>query len=155
MKTWICLIGLAASLGAAVATSGWTAVAQTRDPRTVKELMKEDIAPAADVIFNYVAIDVTLAGVVENAPKTDAEWAEVRKSAVALADSGAQLKAQGRGREYDKLAQEMTDAALLARRAADTRNVSRLRAAEQAMNAACENCHQKYWPRSDQQPNGR
>jgi hypothetical protein len=59
---------------------------------SVKELMRDMIDPVADNIFEAVRTDVTAAGVVEKAPKTDEDWEKVRIGAVTLAEGIYLLK---------------------------------------------------------------
>ena len=46
---------------------------------------------------------------------------------------------------FNAFAQKLTDAALIALRAADSRNVDGLYEAGDAIDQACENCHLNYW----------
>jgi len=46
---------------------------------------------------------------------------------------------------FNAFAQKLTEAALVALRAADTRNVDGLYEAGDAIDQACENCHLNYW----------
>jgi hypothetical protein len=46
---------------------------------------------------------------------------------------------------FDAFAQRLTDAALVALRAVDSRNVEGLYEAGDAIDQACENCHLNYW----------
>jgi hypothetical protein len=48
-------------------------------------------------------------------------------------------------RAFDAFAQGLTDAALIALRAADARSVDGLYEAGDAIDQACENCHSTYW----------
>lgn len=59
---------------------------------SVKELMKDEIDPLSDNIFDSVSSQVTAKGTVDVAPKTDEDWAKVRIGAVVLAESANLLK---------------------------------------------------------------
>jgi len=48
-------------------------------------------------------------------------------------------------RAFEAFAQKLTDAALVALKAVDTRNVEGLYEAGDAIDQACENCHLNYW----------
>jgi hypothetical protein len=48
-------------------------------------------------------------------------------------------------RAFDAFAQKLTDAALIALRAVDARNVDGLYEAGDAIDQACESCHMNYW----------
>jgi hypothetical protein len=48
-------------------------------------------------------------------------------------------------RAFEGFAQKLTDAALVALKAVDTRNVEGLYEAGDAIDQACENCHLNYW----------
>jgi hypothetical protein len=48
-------------------------------------------------------------------------------------------------RAFDAFAQKLTDAALVALRAVDAKNVEGLYEAGDAIDQACENCHLNYW----------
>src|ERR1700736_4978096 len=51
---------------------------------SVKELMRDMIDPASDNIFDAVGTVATKEGVVDIAPKTDADWEKLRIGAVTL-----------------------------------------------------------------------
>jgi hypothetical protein len=59
---------------------------------SVKELMRDMLDPASDDIFNAVKTEFTKNGVVETAPKTDADWEKIRIGAVTLAEGVSLLK---------------------------------------------------------------
>ena len=48
-------------------------------------------------------------------------------------------------RAFEAFAQKLTDAALVALKAVDTKNVDGLYEAGDAIDQACENCHLNYW----------
>ena len=83
-----------------VATCGF---AQTSSegpgPVTMKQLMVDLVHPASNDI---------LLSIYRGGPKDDAEWAAVRRSAVALAESGTLLMLRGRARDQGEWAKDVT-----------------------------------------------
>ena len=67
-----------------------------RPTATVKDIMVSIIDPEADVLWNAVATIVSLTGTEERAPKTDEEWATVRRSAIQLVEATNLLRIPGR-----------------------------------------------------------
>ena len=63
---------------------------------TIKDLMQGMVDPAADVLWEAVATDITAAGVVDKRPRTDEEWAAVQSSALMLVEVPNLLKMPGR-----------------------------------------------------------
>ena len=53
---------------------------------------------------------------------------------------------------FRRLAQGLTDAAMVALQAADARDVEKLFASGDEIDRACENCHVKYWYPNDRKP---
>src|SRR4051812_3542906 len=53
---------------------------------SVKELMRDMIAPASDYVFDAVSTVVSKTGVIEKVPKTDEDWEKIRFGAVTLAE---------------------------------------------------------------------
>jgi hypothetical protein len=164
--------GLLACLGAAFA-----APEPTRSPfmpsATVAELMESIVMPAADVLWNAVAVDVTAQGVVETIPQTDEEWERVRWSAVALGEAanlvlipGRRVDVPGAGSEAPDAelepleiqalierqwpawvahAEVLHSAAMEALAAVDAHDVDALTEAGGTIDAACESCHVQFW----------
>ena len=64
--------------------------------RRVKDIMTSIVDPEADVLWNAVATIVSLTGTEEREPKTDEEWAAVRRSAVQLVEATNLLRIPGR-----------------------------------------------------------
>lgn len=144
-----------------------------RPTATVKDIMTSIIDPEADVLWNSVATIVRLSGTEERAPKTDEEWAAVRRSAVQLVEATNLLRIPGRlvARPGEKsenprielqpetiqkmIAEEpavwgahvdrLHDAAVPALRAIDARDAKGLFDAGEHIEHACEACHQRYW----------
>ena len=59
---------------------------------TVKDVMKGIVDPNAMAVWDAVSAESTPTGVVEKAPKTDAEWAVVEHNALTLAEAANLLK---------------------------------------------------------------
>jgi hypothetical protein len=63
---------------------------------SIQDIMEGVIAPAADVLFDAVATDITAAGVVEKRPRTDEDWEHVEAAAIALVEGPNMIKMPGR-----------------------------------------------------------
>ena len=140
---------------------------------TVKDIMLSIVDPQADVIFNSVATIISAAGTEERRPRTDEEWAAVRRGAIALIEAsnlllipGRQVARPGEKSEnprielhpetiqqliaddratWTRLATALHDAAAPALQAIDTRNAEALFDIGDKVEQACESCHQQYW----------
>lgn len=125
--------------------------AQPIGPRaigSVKEIMDAIVDPSADAIWDSVASYITYAGIAEKAPKSDMEWKEVRNHALTLAEAGNLLMLPGRAKDegqWMRVARGLSDAAVIALKAADNRDVDGLLAVGETIDNACEACHEKYW----------
>ena len=69
---------------------------QFRPTATVKDIMTSIVDPEADVLWNSVATIVSLTGTEEREPRTDEEWAAVRRSAIQLVEATNLLRIPGR-----------------------------------------------------------
>src|SRR5688572_2359037 len=146
---------------------------QFRPTATIKDIMTSIIDPEADVLWNSVATIVSVKGTEERAPRTDDEWAAVRRSAVQLVEATNLLRVPGRhvARPGEKsenprielqpetiqkmivddpaswgaLVDRLHDAALPALNAIDAKNAKGLFDAGEHIEHACEACHQRYW----------
>ena len=146
---------------------------QFRPTATVKDIMTSIIDPEADVLWNSVATIVSLTGTEERAPKTDEEWATVRRSAVQLVEATNLLRVPGRHvarpgeksenprielqpetiqrmiaddpASWSALVDRLHDAAVPALKAIDGKNAKGLFDAGEHIEHACEACHQRYW----------
>ena len=146
---------------------------QFRPTATVKDIMTSIIDPEADVLWNSVATIVSVKGTEERAPRTDEEWAAVRRSAVQLVEAANLLRVPGRhvARPGEKsenprielqpetiqkmiaedpagwgaLVDRLQDAAVPALNAIDAKNAKGLFDAGEHIEHACEACHQRYW----------
>jgi plastocyanin len=144
-----------------------------RPTATIKDIMVSIIDPESDVLWNSVATIVSLSGTEERAPRTDEEWATVRRSAIQLVEATNLLRIPGRlvarhGEKsenprielepetiqqliaedpatWSKLVNRLHDAAVPALRAIDEKNAAGLFDAGEHIEHACEACHQQYW----------
>lgn len=142
---------------------------------TIQDLMVAVVDPAADLLWESVGTELSKDGLVEKQPHTDEEWLAVRKQALVLVESanlllipdravvaaGGKLEdahvpgilspeeAQKAIREdragYIKAVDGFHEAAVLALKAIDSRNVAGLLEAGSRIQQACENCHVKFW----------
>lgn len=147
--------------------------AQFRPTATVKDLMTSVIDPEADVLWNSVATIVTASGTEEREPKTDEDWATLRRSAIQLVEATNLLRVPGRlvanpGEKsenpnielqpetiqkmiaedpagWSALVDRLHDAAVPALKAIEARNAKGLFDAGDQIEHACEACHQRYW----------
>jgi hypothetical protein len=141
----------------------------------IQDIMKDMIDPAADFLWESVSTTTTAEGVEEKQPRTDEEWAEVRKQALILAESANLLLLDGRhvAREGKQLedhgtpgnltaaeseqaiaadratfvgfAQALHDVGVQFLKAADQRSPQAIMDAGETMDQVCEGCHLKFW----------
>lgn len=107
--------------------------------------------PVADVRQVMTAITIPSSTAIFDAasetPKDDSDWDRLHNNALALAESGNLLIMPGRAVDNDvwvKEAQAMTDAAMLAVKAAEAKNADAVIDAGDKIYATCESCHMKY-----------
>jgi hypothetical protein len=131
------------------------------------------VDPSADTLWDSVATIISPTGTEERAPRTDEEWATVRRSAVQLVEATNLLLMRDRrvakpGEQpedsqvelapeqiervinedraaWERFARGLYDAALPAFRAIEAKNVQGLFDAGEKIDEACESCHQNYW----------
>ena len=153
--------------------------AEYRPTTTIRDLMDGMVDPAADTIWNSVSTTITKKGKEEKAPHTDEEWGTLRHSAVALVEASNLLQIPGRhvalpgqrneqGIELQpdqiealinqdrptwiRLAHGLHDAATQALQAAEAKDSSKVLESGDAIDNACEHCHQTYWYPHPAQP---
>ena len=138
---------------------------------TIQELMAGQVDPAADALWDSVAIIVSAAGVEERRPRTEADWKAVRLQALTLMETTKFLGLQGRrvasqttpqgpgelsppeiqrriDADHDafvRFAGALGIAAQQALAAIDARDPQRLMDAGGVIDSACEACHLTYW----------
>lgn len=170
-----------ASIQAVAPTSNSTSGNSTSANSTLKpdagiqDIMAYMIDPAADFLWDSVSTTVTLQGVEEKQPRSDAEWEAVRRQAIILAESANLIQIEGRhvakeGRHLEdhgtpgNLTAGESEKAIAADRAtfvsfaqalhgvgtsmldaADARNPQALLDAGGTLDQVCEGCHLKFW----------
>jgi hypothetical protein len=142
---------------------------------SIQELMQSVVDPPADALWESVATISTLSGVEERRPRTDEEWAAVRRDAMTIVEAANLLVMDGRrvaheGQQLEdahtpgiwtaeeiqtaidgsrpifiERAHALQSAGLAALSAIDARDADALSAAGGALDEACEQCHLKYW----------
>jgi hypothetical protein len=106
---------------------------------TMKQLMLDLIHPASNDIQLFVN---------SGAPKSDAEWALVRRSALTLAESGDLLTTRGQNFQGDwaKDAKALADVGTAAYKAAQAKDFATLAGLTESLDASCTNCHKQFRP---------
>jgi hypothetical protein len=142
---------------------------------SVKELMRYDIDPVADNIFDAVTWDISRKGIIATQPRTDEDWEKVKVGAVSLAENVYLLKVRrpfapkgdvnnSTGPNppelsptqiqakldkdpvlWDAKIEGLRNAAKEVMAIADKRDVKALFEASADIDMACENCHLEYW----------
>ena len=162
------------AIGLMLIASGCTkATPEYHTYATVKDLMDSVVDPSADFIWDSVSTTSNLKGIVEKAPKTDEEWREVRRHAIALMEATDLLQMPGRtvARPGEKAAdprieldpaviqtmidadraswadhtRALYDATALIIKAVEAKSSDAILQAGDNIDQACENCHLKYW----------
>jgi hypothetical protein len=106
---------------------------------SMKDLMLDIIYPTSDKIF-YVE---------QNENKTEKDWADIRRSALVLAESANLLMADNRARDKDRWMQDaklLWDAGNKAFKAAKIKDEAGLEALNADLYEACQSCHVHYRP---------
>jgi mono/diheme cytochrome c family protein len=105
---------------------------------SMSDLMMSMVYPAANNILLFVY---------RGGPQNDADWENVQRSAVLLAESGNVLLSRGPSGDqgdWAKNAKALVDAGAAVYRAARAKDASALLATDQAINASCTTCHKQY-----------
>ncbi len=118
---------------------GTSALAQTAP--SMKQLMQDLIYPASNDILLFVY---------RGEPKTEAEWSNVRRSAITLAESGNLLTIPGHAPasqgDWAKDAKTLSGIGTAAYKAAQAKDFSALAALADSLDASCTTCHRQYRP---------
>jgi hypothetical protein len=139
---------------------------------TTQDIMRYEVDPSADAIWDSVGSITTDSGTVERQPRTDAEWAALRRDAVILVEatnllvmpdrqvsarefpsdgpgvfSSAEIQQQLTGHriEFDGFALGLRGTARKVLAAIDARDPAALLKLGEAMDSACEACHLANW----------
>ena len=144
-----------------------------RPTGTIKDLMDSVVDPNADFLWDAVATTVSAKGIDEKLPRTDEEWKEVRRHAVALVEATNLLIMPGRRvakvgekaddpkvelspeqiqalidmdrKTWEERAHGLHDAAMASLKAIDMKSAEELLNTGDALDQACEKCHLIYW----------
>ena len=146
-----------------------------RPTASVIDLMAGQIDPAADYLWESVATITGPKGTEEKQPRTDKEWAVVRRQALTLVEASNLLMMEGRkvglpGQNLENppgqgdltpaqsdaalqadratfvaYSRVMQDAALASLKAIEARDAAALLQSGGDIDEACELCHKKYW----------
>jgi hypothetical protein len=114
---------------------------------SIKQIMKGIVGPASTAVFNSVSTTVSIKGIEEEAPQTDAEWEALGNSGAALSESGNLILIGGRAidnGDWVTQTQAMIEAGKAVLKATQEKNPMKVLEAGEALNASCDNCHRKY-----------
>jgi len=103
---------------------------------SMKQLMLEVIYPASN--------NVLLA--INREPADDKEWAEVRRGALMLAESGNLLIMRNRAAAWVADAKLLMDAGAAAYKAAEAKDPRALATVADRIDTSCTTCHKQYRP---------
>ncbi len=104
---------------------------------TMSELMVGMVYPAANAILLHIN---------RGGPSSEAEWTDLRQSAVVLAESGNVLTMRSRGAQWTEASAELVDVGDAAYQAAADEDVDALSELGARLDASCVNCHEQYRP---------
>ncbi len=113
----------------------------------VSQIMKATVGPSSDIVFGAVEIDLDATGTHERKPETDAQWEQVRNSAITLMETGNLLMMPGRARDggvWIKQSRALIEAGAMAAKAAETKNARALLDAGHLIDLSCDACHSRY-----------
>jgi hypothetical protein len=154
----------------------WTGVVCAgRGPATIKDVMHSMVDPSGDFLFESVEKVGDQQGASEHAPKTDAEWDDVRRRLAILQEipdlvarrRGARPRDRSRNPQSEsqpeviekaldadrpnllRRANRLRNTANLAMKAVDAKDTEGLFRSLDAIDKACENCHLHYWYPND------
>ena len=142
---------------------------------SVLDLMEGQLAPTSEILWNAVGTTSGPKGPIETQPRTDKDWAAVRRQALMLAEAANLLALEGRvvahadqkfinppgpgdltpAQSQALIAAErptwlayailLQGSALATIKAIDARDVDAFTEAGGAIDEACEQCHKKFW----------
>jgi len=112
-------------------------LAFAQDQQTMRELMLDLIHPASNDILLFVN---------RGAPKSDAEWAVVRRGALTLRESGELLAMRNSQADWVKDAKMLADVGAAAYKAAQAKDLKALDTLTESLDASCTTCHKQYRP---------
>ncbi len=154
----------------------WTGVVCAgRGPATIKDVMHSMVDPSGDYVFESLQQVADEHGSHLEAPRTDADWDELRQRLTILQNvpslldgrRAARLRDRSKNPEVEeqperietlidadrasllRRARKLQDAATLAVHAVDARDTQALLKSIDSIDKACENCHLHYWYPND------
>ena len=150
---WLLLIAIALFVGSTGLFVSSARTAQKALPlatpvATVRQIMNELTVPASNAVFKAVSTVSTANGVEETAPTTDKEWQAVEAGAAMVAESSNLLLIRNRDddeAEWIRTSRALAQASQVAMDAARHKDPDALSSSFEAMYAACEGCHRKYF----------
>ena len=104
---------------------------------TMKQLMVDVIHPSSNALLLLLN---------RGGPADDKDWAEARRSALTLAESGNLLIIRNRAAAWIADARLLTDAGAAAYKAAEAKDVKALAALGDRIDASCTTCHKQFRP---------
>ena len=104
---------------------------------TMKQLMVDIIHPASNDILLLVN---------RGGPSDDTDWAQVRRSAMTLAESGNLLIMRNRASAWVADARLLAEAGTAAYKAAEAKDAKALAALTDRLDASCTTCHKQFRP---------
>jgi hypothetical protein len=191
MRTLYWVVALILAVGITAVVSPRVAAARRPGPPpamaatpvgSLKDVMKGIVEPSANVLWDAVSVNVGAAGVQENKPTTEEQWAMLQHNALMLAEAGNLLKmtrpvarpdqpdepAKPDAPEltppeiqqkiehdralWNKYADALQEKAVTAMRATADHNTDALLDVGAEIDTACENCHLEYWYPKDKKP---
>jgi cytochrome c556 len=124
-------------LGCVVLLALMGTCASAQAPATMRELMLDLIHPASNDVQLFVN---------RGAPKSDAEWAGVRRSALTLHESGDLLTHRNSQDDWQKDAKLLSAVGAAAYKAAQAKDLKALASLTESLDASCTTCHRQYRP---------
>jgi hypothetical protein len=166
--------------GTSTAASAPVQASPFRTTATIRELMDSTVDPAADGLWDSVAIIYTKKGIEDHRPRTDEEWKAVRRHAITLIESmnlvimeGRHAALPGTPAGEGELTPDQADQKIAANRAAlvqfahalgdsaqkaldaiDKKDANALLEAGGDIDEACEVCHVTFWYPNQKIPTG-
>jgi hypothetical protein len=155
------------------------AISPYKPTATFQEIMDSVVDPSSDFIWDAVSTTVDATGIHEKQPRTDAEWHEIRRRAILLAEAANLIAVPGRRvASGDKTVEEREplDVTNIQRRldtnheqlvgfanalrevsvqlvaVADKKDVAGITELGGTLDEVCESCHKVFWY-PDQVPN--
>ena len=104
---------------------------------TMKQLMLDVIHPASNALLLLIN---------RGGPAGDKDWAEARRSALTLAESGNLLVIRNRATAWIADARLLSDAGAAAYKAAEAKDIKALAATSDRIDASCTTCHKQFRP---------